>query len=44
MDTYSSASDFYSYRREKKATGCKEKITGAHGTVVALKKFAKWSR
>lgn len=36
IDTYANAIDFYSYRREK-ALGKQEKITGCHGTVVALK-------
>ncbi len=35
IDTYANPSDFFSYRREK-AAGRTEKITGSHGTVVAL--------
>lgn len=35
IDTYAHPLDFYSYRREK-AAGRKEKITGCHGTVIAL--------
>lgn len=36
MDTYANAADFFSYRREK-AKGRTEKITGGHGSVIALK-------
>ena len=35
IDTYAHPEDFFSYRREK-AKGRKEKITGGHGTVIAL--------
>lgn len=35
MDTYTNEEDFFSYRREK-ARGRQEKITGGHGTVIAL--------
>ncbi len=36
MDTYANECDFFSYRRER-ARGRQEKITGGHGTVIALR-------
>lgn len=38
MDTFANPQDFFSYRREKCA-GAIGKITGCHGTIVALKSF-----
>lgn len=36
IDTYDHPQDFFSYRRDKSASGRKENITGCHGTVIAL--------
>lgn len=38
IDTFSNPNDFFSYRREKSASGRQDSITGCHATVIAIRK------